>query len=63
MITKSTVFLSNHSLDNNINNGSVRNIQWMVDEINEFTLMLIDLKTQSLDYWLVVKIYPENKGK
>jgi death-on-curing protein len=61
MIRKSNLFLSNYSLDYNDTSGSLRNIEWMMNEINDFMLMPRSLRDNLLDYWLVVKIYPENK--
>lgn len=63
MIRKSSLFLSNYSLDYNDINGSLRNTEWMMNEINDFILMPKQLKDDLLNYWLVIQIYPENEKK
>lgn len=50
MIGKSSLFLSNYSLDYNDHIGSIRNIEWMVNEINDFMPMSKQLRDSLLDY-------------
>lgn len=62
-IRKSSFFLSNYSLEYHDVSGSLRNTEWMLNEISDFILMPKQLKDDLLNYWLVIQIYPENEKK